>query len=164
MESSKEENSSFIIIMFQVHRFLQTYSSMASDIPADSLAELEVQFSRLSSSYLSTVGAGLPPAPELVGSLQAYLSSVRDACRATWARFNPLKMAAGLVVLALGCLLCLVLSELSGVLLRESGLLKAPVSAAVAVAVGVWASQLLTQGYVEVWCCLRVGLPQGCGK
>ncbi|XP_034403386.1 GPI ethanolamine phosphate transferase 3 [Cyclopterus lumpus] len=138
----------------QVNRFLETYSGMAKDIPPESLSQLKAEFSRLSSEYLATVQQGRPPSPRLAASLQAYLTSVRDTCRATWARFNPLKMAVGLVILGLACLACLVLSELSHVLLREDGPgLRAPVAAALAAGVCAAAGQLSVRGYVEaVWC------------
>ncbi|XP_062269341.1 GPI ethanolamine phosphate transferase 3 [Platichthys flesus] len=144
----------------QVNRFLETYSGMAKDIPPESLSRLKEDFSRLSSEYLATVREGRPPSPELAASLQAYLTSVRDTCRATWARFNPLKMAAGLVILAFACLMCFILSELSNVLMRENGLgLKAPVVVALTVGVGVAVTQLFTQGYIEVaWCLAAAAL------
>ncbi|XP_024155494.1 GPI ethanolamine phosphate transferase 3 [Oryzias melastigma] len=138
----------------QVNRFLETYSSMARDIPPQRLSQLKDEFSRLSSAYLSSLREGRSPPPQLASSLQAYLTSVRDTCRATWARFNPVKMAVGLAILALACLMCLVLSELSQVLIKESGVgLKAPTALALAVGVVVGAAQLLMQGYVEgIWC------------
>ncbi|KAM3874421.1 GPI ethanolamine phosphate transferase 3 [Diretmus argenteus] len=137
----------------QVNRFLETYSGLAKDIPPESLSKLQEEFSRLSSDYIATVGEGRSPSPELAASLQAYLTSVRDTCRATWARFNPLKMAAGLAILAFACLLCFILSELSCVLVRENTLLKAPVAAALLAGVCVAAGHLFVQGYVEVaWC------------
>ncbi|XP_029921447.1 GPI ethanolamine phosphate transferase 3 [Myripristis murdjan] len=142
----------------QVNRFLKTYSGMAKDIPAESLSKLQDVFSRVSSDYLSTVGKGQTPSPELAASLQAYLTSVRDTCRATWARFSPLKMAAGLAILAFACLLCFILSELSCVLIREN-VLRAPVVAALSVGVCVAAGQLFTQGYIEVaWCLAAAAL------
>nr|XP_033502163.1 GPI ethanolamine phosphate transferase 3 [Epinephelus lanceolatus] len=142
----------------QVNRFLETYSGMAKDIPPESLAQLKHEFSRLSSEYLTTVREGRSPSPQLAASLQAYLTSVRDTCRATWARFNPLKMAAGLAILAFACLTCFILSELSLMLIRENGPgLKAPVVVALIAGVCVAAGQLLTQGYVEVAWCLAAG-------
>ncbi|XP_040915515.1 GPI ethanolamine phosphate transferase 3 [Toxotes jaculatrix] len=144
----------------QVNRFLETYSGMAKDIPPESLSQLKDEFARLSSEYLTTVGEGRPPSPELAASLQAYLTSVRDTCRATWAQFNPLKMAVGLVILAFACLMCFILSELSLVLIRENGPgLKAPVVVALTVGVCVAVGQLLTQGYIEVaWCLAAAAL------
>nr|XP_019961864.1 PREDICTED: GPI ethanolamine phosphate transferase 3 [Paralichthys olivaceus]XP_019961866.1 PREDICTED: GPI ethanolamine phosphate transferase 3 [Paralichthys olivaceus] len=144
----------------QVNRFLETYSGMAKDIPPESLSQLKDEFSRLSSEYLSTVREGRPPSPELAASLQAYLTSVRDTCRATWARFNPFKMAAGLVILAFACLMCFILSELSLVLIRENGYgLKAPVVVALTAGVCVAVGQLFTQGYIEVaWCLAAAAL------
>ncbi|XP_023816521.1 GPI ethanolamine phosphate transferase 3 [Oryzias latipes] len=138
----------------QVNRFLETYSSMARDIPPQRLSQLKDEFSRLSSDYLSSLREGQSPPSQLALSLQAYLTSVRDTCRSTWARFNPVKMAAGLAILAFACLMCLVLSELSQVLIKEYSVgLKAPAALALTMGVVVAAAQLLTQGYVEgVWC------------
>lgn len=137
----------------QVNRFLETYSSMAKDIPPETLAQLSEQFSRLSSEYLTALQKGLLSSPELTSSIQSYLTSVRDTCRATWARFNPFKMAAGLVILALACATCLLLSELSLGLIRDNCILKAPCIVAAIMGACVAGVQLLTWGYVEVsWC------------
>lgn len=143
----------------QVNRFLETYSSMAKDIPPETLAHLRDQFSRLSSEYLTAHKKGLISSPELTASLQAYLTSVRDTCRATWARFNPFKMAAGLFILALACLMCFFLSEMSLALIREDGVLKAPGVVAVATGACVAAGQMLTRGFAEVsWCVAAAAL------
>ncbi|CAB1318461.1 unnamed protein product [Coregonus sp. 'balchen'] len=131
----------------------------SGDIPPERLSQLQADFSHLSSKYLSTVKEGRSPTPELVASLQGYLTSVRDTCRATWARFNPAKMAAGIAILACACVLCYVLSEMSSVLVRESGLLRVPLVAATVVGVCVAASQLFTQGYAEgSWCLAAAAL------
>ncbi|XP_023263289.1 GPI ethanolamine phosphate transferase 3 isoform X2 [Seriola lalandi dorsalis] len=144
----------------QVNRFLETYSGMAKDIPPESLSQLKDEFTRLSYEYLTTIREGRSPSPELAASLQAYLTSVRDTCRATWARFNPFKMAAGLAILAFACLMCFILSELSVVLIRENGPgLKAPVAVALTAGGCTVAGQLLTQGYIEVaWCVAAAAL------
>lgn len=141
-------------VFVKVNRFLETYSVMATDISPETLVQLKERFARLSSDYLSLVRDGRSSSPELAAALQTYLSSVRDTCRATWARFNPLKMAAGLLILALASLACFLVSELSLVLIRESGRsLKAPVVAALSVGTCVAAAQLLWRGRVEpAWC------------
>lgn len=133
---------------------------MAKDIPAESLSRLKEDFSRLSSEYFATVGGGRSASPHLAAALQAYLTSVRDTCRATWARFNPVKMAAGLVVLAFACLLCFMLSELSLPLTREDGPgLRAPAAVAAAAAGCAAAAQLLARGYLETaWCLAAAAL------
>ncbi|XP_061590397.1 GPI ethanolamine phosphate transferase 3 [Cololabis saira] len=142
----------------QVNRFLETYSSMANDIPAESLSQLKEEFARLSSEYLAAAREGRPPSPQLASLLQAYLTSVRDTCRATWARFSPLKMAAGLTILGFACVMCFIVSELSSALSGESGVrLKAPVAVALTVGVSVAAAQMLVQGYVEAVWCLAAG-------
>lgn len=145
---------SSLLLVPQVNRFLETYSSMASDIPPENLSQLRREFSRLSDQYLSWVRGGGPPPPRLLSSLQSYLSSVRDTCRATWARFNPFKMAAGLVVLAFACLTCYVLSELSVVLIQENARrLRTPVVVALVVGVSVAVAQWFARGYADVsWC------------
>ncbi|KAG5835126.1 hypothetical protein ANANG_G00268840 [Anguilla anguilla] len=100
----------------QVSRFLETYTQMAKDIPPEVLSVLREDFSRISSEYRSSARRGAPPSPELVAALQGYLTAVRDTCRASWARFHPAKMAAGLAVLAAACALCLAVSELGELL------------------------------------------------
>lgn len=142
------------LCVFKVNRFLETYSTMAKDIPPDSLSQLKDEFSRLSSEYLTTIRGGRSPSPELATSLQAYLTSVRDICRATWARFNPLKMAAGLAILAFACLMCFTLSELSFALIGENRPgLRTPIAVTLTAGVCVAVGQLFTRGYIEVsWC------------
>lgn len=127
---------------------------MAKDIPAHSLSELKEDFSRLSADYLAAVGGA--SSPRLAASMQAYLTRVRDTCRATWARFSPSKMAAGLLILGLACLLCLAVSEMSAVLLGGEGPgLKRPAAAALMAA----AAQLLVRGNVEAaWCLAAAAL------
>lgn len=136
----------------QVNRFLETYSSMAQDIPPDRLAELQEAFSRLADAYLTASQQGETVSPELLISMQAYLTSVRATCRASWARFNPLKMAAGVALLAATCLLCYALSELPATSLAE-GVYRVPLVVGVCIAVAVATAQVASQGYIEVsWC------------
>ncbi|XP_012671423.1 GPI ethanolamine phosphate transferase 3 isoform X2 [Clupea harengus] len=150
--SGPDQAEALWINVKQVNRFLETYSSMAKDIPADRLSELQAAFARLSAAYLGAVQQGEQASPELLHSMQAYLSSVRDTCRASWARFHPLKMAAGVALLGAACLLCYVLSELSSAVLVE-GAVRAPLVAGVCVGVCVAIAQLATQGHVEApWC------------
>lgn len=142
-----------------MNRFLETYSAMAKDIPPESLSRLKEEFSRLSSEYVATVRSR-SASPKMAAALQAYLTSVRDTCRATWARFSPGKMAAGLVVLALACFLCFIVSELSVVLIGEDGPgLRGPVAGALTAGGCAGAAQLLTRGYLEApWCLAAAAL------
>lgn len=147
-----------LCLFLKVNRFLETYSRMAKDIPPESLAQMKEEFAHLSSEYLTSVKEGRSPSLRLASSLQAYLTSVRDTCRATWARFNPLKMAAGLAILASACLMCFVMSELSLLLITENASgLRAPVAVALTVGVCAAAAQLLTRGYIEAAWCLAAG-------
>ncbi|XP_061149632.1 GPI ethanolamine phosphate transferase 3 [Syngnathus typhle] len=138
----------------QVSRFLMTYSAIAKDIPTEILTLLKDQFENLSSEYLAFVREGRSSSRELSAALRAYLTSVQDVCRATWARFNWLKMGAGLIILALASLMCFTVSEMSSVLVRENHLrLRTPVAVALLVGFCVAAGQLLSLGYVELtWC------------
>lgn len=160
VDCSCSEHAQSLCLCQKVNRFLETYSGMAKDIPAESLSRLKDEFSRLSSEYLATAGEGRSASPQLAAALQDYLTSVRDTCRATWARFSPAKMAAGLAVLVFACLLCLFLSELSLELIREDGPgLKAPAVVAVMAGGGVAAAQLLSQGSMEApWCLAAAAL------
>lgn len=125
---------------------------MAKDIPPDSLSQLRADFSNISSQYLAAVHKGHLPSHELVVSMQNYLTAVRETCRASWARFNPFKMAAGLLILGVSCMLCYVISELSHVVIQE-GLLKLPILSGLVAGLVVAAGQLFTQGYLELsWC------------
>ncbi|TNM91816.1 hypothetical protein fugu_018827 [Takifugu bimaculatus] len=144
----------------QVNRFLETYSGMAADIPADILSDLKEEFSRLSADYLAAVGGARSSSPQLAAAMQAYLTRVRDTCRATWAQFSAGKMAAGLAVLGLACLLCLTVSEMSATLMRGEGPgLKRPAAAALMTAGCAAAAQLLGRGSVEAaWCLVAAAL------
>ncbi|XP_077398984.1 GPI ethanolamine phosphate transferase 3, catalytic subunit isoform X2 [Vanacampus margaritifer] len=138
----------------QVNRFLMVYSAKAKDIPRENMTLLKDQFDKLSSEYLTVVKEGRSSSPEWLSALRAYLTSAQDVCRATWARFNPLKMAVGLIILALACLTCFTVSEMSSTLVRENHFrLKAAVVAALLVGVCAAAVQLLSRGYIELaWC------------
>lgn len=59
------------VFVSQVNRFLETYSSMARDIPPEGLAALRAHFSRLSTAYLASGSASSPASTrELVKSMQ----------------------------------------------------------------------------------------------
>lgn len=135
---------------------------MAADIPAHSLAQLQEQFSRLSTDYLAAVGGASPSSssPRLAASMQAYLTRVRDTCRATWARFSPAKMAVGLLVLGLACWRCWSVSEASAALTRGEGpALRRPAAEALIAAGCAAATQLVARGYMETaWCLVAAAL------
>lgn len=146
--SQQPKNYFFPPLSPKVSRFLETYTQMAKDIPAEILSLLREDFSRISSEYRRSAQRGFPASPELVASLQAYLSAVRETCRSSWARFHPVKMAAGLAVLAAACALCLAVSELG-----ELGSLRAPLATGAGLALGVAAAQLVALGHADAsWC------------
>ncbi|XP_057674080.1 GPI ethanolamine phosphate transferase 3 [Corythoichthys intestinalis] len=138
----------------QVNRFLVSYSGVANDIPPDTMTLLKDQFENISSEYLKFVRERHSSSHELLTELQAYLTSVRDACRAIWARFSPLKMVVGIIILALACMTCFTVSEISFVLVRENNFpLKAAVVGVLIAGICVAVGQLLSCGRIEfMWC------------
>ncbi|XP_077479326.1 GPI ethanolamine phosphate transferase 3, catalytic subunit [Stigmatopora argus] len=144
----------------QVNRFLESYSALARDMPPETLNLLRDRFEELSRQYLQLARGGRSSSPsssspssprELLTALQAYLASVRDACRAIWARFSPLRMAGGVVVLALACAASLAVSET----VSRAPVAEGAFPAKVAVAAGICAAgaQRLLGGQVEwAWC------------
>ncbi|XP_077593400.1 GPI ethanolamine phosphate transferase 3, catalytic subunit [Stigmatopora nigra] len=139
----------------QVNRFLESYSALARDMPTETLNLLRNRFEELSRQYLQLArgGRSSPSSSssphEVLSALQAHLASVRDACRAIWARFSPLRMAGGVVVLALACAASLAVSETC----RPSPSGAFPAKVAVAAAVCAAGAQRLLGGRVEwAWC------------
>ncbi|KAL4609488.1 GPI ethanolamine phosphate transferase 3 [Arapaima gigas] len=136
----------------QVNRFLETYSHIAKDIPPESLSMLREQFSFLLAEYSGMVKEGQAASPTLVTALQSYLTAVRNVCRATWAKFNPLKMTAGILILTTSCLLCLAMSEMSE-MVRDSFMPWASLVVGAFVGGTVAAGQQGSLGYVDIaWC------------
>lgn len=142
-----------VLVFTQVNRFLETYSALAKDIPAPTLSLLQNQFSNLSAHYQASASGDGPSPLQLAAALQDYLTAVRATCRATWARFNPAKMVAGVAVLALAVLLCLVVSQ------RDDGgvgLALAPAAASggcALVAAAAAMTRLTSEGHVDTsWC------------
>uniref|UniRef100_A0A8B9FWM8 GPI ethanolamine phosphate transferase 3, catalytic subunit n=1 Tax=Amazona collaria TaxID=241587 RepID=A0A8B9FWM8_9PSIT len=107
----------------QVDRFLQSYSLVAQDLPAEQLQRLQELFSGAVEEHTQLLdqvqGAALVP-PELqsrLGSLisrfQLYLREARVVCTQSWARFNSLRMVGGCTLIAASCLLCCMATELA---------------------------------------------------
>ncbi|KAM4640260.1 GPI ethanolamine phosphate transferase 3 isoform 3-T4 [Amazona ochrocephala] len=107
----------------QVDRFLQSYSLVAQDLPAEQLQRLQELFSGAVEEHTQLLdqvqGATLVP-PELqsrLGSLisrfQLYLREARVVCTQSWARFNSLRMVGGCTLIAASCLLCCMATELA---------------------------------------------------
>ncbi|XP_029108835.1 GPI ethanolamine phosphate transferase 3 [Scleropages formosus] len=136
----------------QVNRFLETYSYVARDIPRESLSMLQDKFASLWNEYSSTVKEGRTASPALVAALQSYLTAVREVCQATWAKFHPLKMASGIVILATACTLCFAVSEaLAGA--GDTVALRASLAMGAFAGAGVAVGQLGSLGYVDAaWC------------
>ncbi|XP_032532243.1 GPI ethanolamine phosphate transferase 3 isoform X2 [Chiroxiphia lanceolata] len=107
----------------QVDRFLHSYSLVAQDLPAEQLQHLQELFSSTVEEHTQVLaevqGTTLVP-PELesrlgslIGRFQLYLREARAVCTQSWARFHPLRMVGGCILVAASCLLCYMASELA---------------------------------------------------
>ncbi|XP_029437587.1 GPI ethanolamine phosphate transferase 3 isoform X2 [Rhinatrema bivittatum] len=105
----------------QVNRFLHSYAQVSEDLPAEKLSHLQELFSSASDGYDQLV-AELQERPssaldseaqlqQRIQNLRRYLREARAVCTASWARFNNLRMVAGIAILAATCLLCYAVSE-----------------------------------------------------
>uniref|UniRef100_A0A8C5TXC7 GPI ethanolamine phosphate transferase 3, catalytic subunit n=1 Tax=Malurus cyaneus samueli TaxID=2593467 RepID=A0A8C5TXC7_9PASS len=84
----------------QVDRFLQSYSLVAQDLPAEQLQHLQELFSSAVEEHtqlLAQVQGTMLVPPELesrlgglIGRFQRYLREARAVCTQSWARFHPL--------------------------------------------------------------------------
>ncbi|XP_017602051.1 PREDICTED: GPI ethanolamine phosphate transferase 3, partial [Corvus brachyrhynchos] len=107
----------------QVNRFLQSYSLVAQDLPAEQLQHLQELFSSAVEEHTQLLaqvqGTTVVPAElesrlgSLIGRFQRYLREARAVCTQSWARFHPLRMVGGCILIASSCLLCYMVSELA---------------------------------------------------
>lgn len=107
----------------QVDRFLQSYSLVAQDLPAEQLQHLRELFSSAVEEHTQLLaqvqGTTVVPAElesrlgSLIGRFQRYLREARAVCTQSWARFHPLRMVGGCILIASSCLLCYMVSELA---------------------------------------------------
>nr|XP_033792131.1 GPI ethanolamine phosphate transferase 3 isoform X2 [Geotrypetes seraphini]XP_033792141.1 GPI ethanolamine phosphate transferase 3 isoform X2 [Geotrypetes seraphini]XP_033792147.1 GPI ethanolamine phosphate transferase 3 isoform X2 [Geotrypetes seraphini]XP_033792156.1 GPI ethanolamine phosphate transferase 3 isoform X2 [Geotrypetes seraphini] len=106
----------------QVNRFMNAYSQAAEDLPVEKLRHLQELFSSAANGY-DQLMAEMQEKPgsilnleallqQQTSNLQHYLREARAVCTASWARFHPLRMVAGVAIIAATCLLCWVISEL----------------------------------------------------
>uniref|UniRef100_A0A8D2P4A6 GPI ethanolamine phosphate transferase 3, catalytic subunit n=1 Tax=Zosterops lateralis melanops TaxID=1220523 RepID=A0A8D2P4A6_ZOSLA len=82
----------------QVDRFLQSYSLVAQDLPAEQLQHLQELFSSAVEEHTQLLtqvqGTMVPPELEprlgsLISRFQHYLREARAVCTQSWARFHP---------------------------------------------------------------------------
>uniref|UniRef100_H2ZWA7 GPI ethanolamine phosphate transferase 3, catalytic subunit n=1 Tax=Latimeria chalumnae TaxID=7897 RepID=H2ZWA7_LATCH len=142
----------------QVNRFLDSYSLAATDLPQDQLQRLKELFASAGSEYAALHARRSQPLPnltrrlqKLVSDLQLYLKEARETCQASWARFQPLRMLIGILILAATCLLCYVVSETADRPGLYHGVSLSPIAwgAAVGLAFGTW--QVVSGSGLEPW-------------
>ncbi|XP_068108599.1 GPI ethanolamine phosphate transferase 3 isoform X2 [Hyperolius riggenbachi] len=139
----------------QVGRFLSSYSQAAGDLPADKLRLLDETFSSVTAEYEqlmsdwdqktiseAEMGSRLS---QLVQKLQRYLIQARNVCMESWARFHPLRMICGGLILLVSCVLCYIVAEAGSAMAASfKQLLGYPVlissSLAAALGLGIWTS------------------------
>ncbi|XP_030048685.1 GPI ethanolamine phosphate transferase 3, catalytic subunit isoform X2 [Microcaecilia unicolor] len=120
-DSSGSQALAYQINARQVNRFLHSYSQAAEDLPVEKLRHLEGLFSSAADSY-NQLMSEMQEKPGSILNLEAllqqqtrdlqhYLREARAVCTASWARFHPLRMVAGIAIIAATCLLCCVISE-----------------------------------------------------
>ncbi|XP_041100164.1 GPI ethanolamine phosphate transferase 3-like isoform X1 [Polyodon spathula] len=142
----------------QVNRYLDTYSLANKDLSPVILAHLKDMFLLAATEYKALFGGPLAGGPEhssrvqaLIATFQQYLNQVRETCQASWARFHPLRMAAGIAVLVAACALCFITSDFADVVgASYRRLLWIPVVSGTVAGGGVSLWQFITGSEVEV--------------
>ncbi|XP_077319272.1 GPI ethanolamine phosphate transferase 3, catalytic subunit isoform X1 [Lithobates pipiens] len=115
------KTSAYQINTQQVARYLSSYSQAAGDLSADKLRLLDdlssssmAEYKQLMSEWdQNTVSeAELEERlTQLVQKLQLYLSQARHVCMESWARFHPLRMIFGSLILFMSCVVSYVVAE-----------------------------------------------------
>ncbi|XP_056402961.1 GPI ethanolamine phosphate transferase 3 isoform X2 [Hyla sarda] len=106
----------------QVARYLDTYSQAAGDLPAEKLRDLADLFSSLTTEYEELMSQREQQSEEeleanlqkIIHRLQNYLNQARDMCMESWARFHPLYMIMGCIILLTSCFFCYIIAETAG--------------------------------------------------
>ncbi|KAG9488279.1 hypothetical protein GDO78_007859 [Eleutherodactylus coqui] len=103
----------------QVARYLDSYSRAAGDLPADKLRVLADRFSSLTAEYEQLMAHQEQQSEEeleahlqmIIQGLRSYLDQAREVCMESWARFHPLHMIMGCIILLTSCFLCYIIAE-----------------------------------------------------
>ncbi|XP_069604034.1 GPI ethanolamine phosphate transferase 3 [Ranitomeya imitator] len=118
-EDKLSKTSAYYLNAQQVARYLDSYSRVAGDLPAEKLRALADLFSSLTAEYeqLLSQWDQLPEEEmdahlqKTILGLQDYLTQVRSVCMESWARFHPVQMLVGCVILLASCFLCYIIAE-----------------------------------------------------
>ncbi|XP_063813647.1 GPI ethanolamine phosphate transferase 3 isoform X2 [Pseudophryne corroboree] len=139
----------------QVARYLISYSQAAGDLPPEKLRLLEGLSSSVKAEYeqlMSEWDLRTETDAEMEARLQQfiqrsqlYLRQARDMCMETWARFHPLRMIMGCLLLSVSCFLCYTIAEVAPTLMLSCRDLLGypllfPASVAAVLGLGVWTS------------------------
>lgn len=103
---------------------MDSYSRAAGDLPAEKLNVLADLFSSLTAEYEQLMSQREQLSKEeleahlqeIIHRLRSYLSQARDMCMESWARFQPLHMIIGCIMLLASCFLCYIIAETGSIL------------------------------------------------
>ncbi|XP_075042864.1 GPI ethanolamine phosphate transferase 3, catalytic subunit isoform X2 [Mixophyes fleayi] len=149
------KTSAYQINAQQVARYLNSYSQAAGDLPTEKLRVLEDLFSSVMAEYEQLMSEWDQRTvseaemenrlQQLIQGPQLYLRQARHMCMESWARFHPLRMIIGCLVLFMSCFLCYMIAEMGPSLnLSCMDLLGYPLLSSVSVTavlgLGIWTS------------------------
>ncbi|KAM3938716.1 GPI ethanolamine phosphate transferase 3 [Leptodactylus fuscus] len=103
----------------QVARYLDSYSRAAGDLPTEKLRDLADLFSSVTAEYEQLMSQKEQQSTEvledhlqkIIHRLQSYLNQARGVCMESWARFHPLHMIMGCIILLTSCFLSYIMAE-----------------------------------------------------
>ncbi|XP_069819413.1 GPI ethanolamine phosphate transferase 3 isoform X2 [Dendropsophus ebraccatus] len=129
----------------QVARYLDSYSQAAGDLPPKKLRDLADLFSSLTAEYEFLVSQQEQQSEEdledMIHSFQNYLMQARSVCMESWARFHPLHMMMGCIILLTSCFFCYIIAEAGSALtLPYKHLLGYPLLVTAVLGLAVWTS------------------------
>ncbi|KAG8599244.1 hypothetical protein GDO81_002961 [Engystomops pustulosus] len=149
------KTTAYHINVQQVARYLDSYSRAAGDLPAEKLRALADLFTSLTSEYEQLMSQRDQLSEEeleihlqrILQRQQSYLDQARHVCMESWARFHPMHMLMGCIILLTSCFFCYIIAEAGSVLsLPYKNLLGYPllftISVTSALGLAVWTSGL----------------------
>ncbi|XP_078252447.1 GPI ethanolamine phosphate transferase 3, catalytic subunit isoform X4 [Rhinoraja longicauda] len=122
-DQNLEHSKALRINAIQVNRFLESYSQVAKDLPLEKLSYLKQLFSTAMAEYNDLItdhhvsGTFTPNQnhlarmQNLIIKMRRYMRETKEMCQESWARFNPVHMLCGIILLTATCVHCFLVSE-----------------------------------------------------
>eukprot|EP01135_Chromosphaera_perkinsii_P005499 Nk52_evm48s352 gene=Nk52_evmTU48s352 len=117
LESYKNMNNALYTNFLQVHKYLEVYNSVSSDIPAHFIHTVRQQKERLEREYMSLERDEMKGGEDKKALYEAHekftaltkslLVDIREECKTIWAKFDMFYIGWGLCILTLGALVSL---------------------------------------------------------